>query len=89
MTIEQTVEIPPSRRLFIDVPPEVPTGKALLTLTAISINEDLEYARGIWFNNSVHQEELKEKLGKLRASLCNSAFGSLDGVAYQHQVRME
>ena len=35
MTIEQTVEIPPSRRLTIDVPREIPVGraKAALTLT--------------------------------------------------------
>jgi hypothetical protein len=28
---EQTVEIPPSRRLTIDVPPEVPAGRIILT----------------------------------------------------------
>jgi hypothetical protein len=35
MTIEQTVEIPASRRLIIEVPQEIPTGraKAALTLT--------------------------------------------------------
>ncbi|MDR3147280.1 MAG: hypothetical protein LBU00_02750 [Treponema sp.] len=35
MTIEQTVEIPASRRLVLDLPPEIPVGraKAALTLT--------------------------------------------------------
>ncbi|MDR1932344.1 MAG: hypothetical protein LBQ57_05910 [Spirochaetales bacterium] len=33
MTIEQTVEIPASRRLTIDVPPGVPTGRVVLTFT--------------------------------------------------------
>jgi hypothetical protein len=30
ITIEQTVEIPDSRRLVIDVPPEVPAGRVIL-----------------------------------------------------------
>ncbi|MHC6203018.1 hypothetical protein ACYULU_07475 [Breznakiellaceae bacterium SP9] len=33
MTIEQTVEIPASRRLTIDVPPGVPAGRVVLTFT--------------------------------------------------------
>ena len=33
MTITQTVEIPASRRLTIDVPREVPTGPVILTFT--------------------------------------------------------
>jgi hypothetical protein len=33
MTIEQTVEIPPSHRLTIDVPREVPAGRTILTFT--------------------------------------------------------
>jgi hypothetical protein len=28
MTIEQTIEIPASRRITIEVPPELPAGKA-------------------------------------------------------------
>ena len=33
MTVTQTVEIPESRRLIIDVPREVPTGAAILSFT--------------------------------------------------------
>ena len=33
MTIEQTVEIPPSRRITLDVPPQVPLGTVILTFT--------------------------------------------------------
>jgi len=33
MTITQTVEIPPSRWLSIEVPHEVPTGSVILTFT--------------------------------------------------------
>ncbi|GHV36758.1 hypothetical protein AGMMS49546_02740 [Spirochaetia bacterium] len=33
MTLEQTVEIPASRRLVIDVPREIPAGRVVLTFT--------------------------------------------------------
>ena len=35
MTIEQTIEVPISRRIFLDLPPELPIGKAKLELTII------------------------------------------------------
>jgi hypothetical protein len=35
MTITQTVEIPASRRLIIDVPSEVPLGKTVLAFTPV------------------------------------------------------
>jgi hypothetical protein len=33
MTIEQTVEIPADHRLTIEVPPEIPAGRAILAFT--------------------------------------------------------
>jgi hypothetical protein len=33
MTIEQTIEIPANHRITIEVPPELPTGKAKVELT--------------------------------------------------------
>jgi len=33
MTIEQTIEIPSSRRIFLDLPPELPVGRAMITIT--------------------------------------------------------
>jgi hypothetical protein len=33
MTIEQTVDVPASRRLTLDLPPEIPAGKVILTFT--------------------------------------------------------
>jgi hypothetical protein len=33
MTIEQTIDVPASRRLTLDVPPEIPVGKVILTFT--------------------------------------------------------
>jgi hypothetical protein len=35
MTIEQTIEIPPSHRLVFDLPFELPTGRAKVELTVI------------------------------------------------------
>ena len=92
MIIEQTIEIPPSHRLFWDVPPEVPAGKTIVTFTpasTASANTELEYADEIWADNNARSEELKTKLQDLRGSLGKNAFGGLDGVAYQHRVREE
>jgi hypothetical protein len=38
MTIEQTVEIPANHRLVIEVPPEIPPGRAILAFTLASEN---------------------------------------------------
>jgi len=80
MTIEQTIEIPPSHRLFLDVPPEVPAGKTIITFTTVS---------AVSADNSARSEELKTKLMSLRGSLGKNAFGGLDGIAYQNKVREE
>ena len=40
MTITQTVDIPADRRLIIDVPREVPTGRAVLAFTSASQAEE-------------------------------------------------
>ena len=75
MTIEQTVTIPADRRLFVEVPQEVPAGKAILTYTSVPDG-----------NLTV---ELKTKLQKLQGSLGENAFGGMDGVTYQRKVRTE
>ena len=36
MTIEQTVDIPVSRRITIDVPCEIPVGRAILAFTPVA-----------------------------------------------------
>ena len=33
MIIEQTIEVPASRRITLDVPPQIPVGKVILTFT--------------------------------------------------------
>jgi len=35
MTIEQTINVPASRRIFLDLPSDLPTGKAKIELTII------------------------------------------------------
>ncbi|MDR0496670.1 MAG: hypothetical protein LBH42_03545 [Treponema sp.] len=41
MIIEQTVEIPPDRRLVLDLPLELPVGMAKLELTVIPENQEI------------------------------------------------
>ena len=92
MNIEQTVEIPPSRRLYVDVPPEIPTGKAILTFTPIfaaPVSKEIINAEEIWAYNRTHKEEVAAKLLKLKGSLGKNAFCGLDGIAYQQKVRDE
>jgi hypothetical protein len=89
MTIEQTVEIPNSRQLFVNVPPEFPVGRTILTFTPAVLSKDLEYAKEIGTTNHNHTEELKAKLEKLQGSLGENAFNGMDGIEYQHKVREE
>jgi len=35
MTIEQTIDVPPSRRITLDVPPQIPVGPVILTFTPV------------------------------------------------------
>jgi hypothetical protein len=45
MTIEQTVEVPASRRLIIDVPHEIPEGPAILTFTPKAMAQEQKKER--------------------------------------------
>jgi hypothetical protein len=49
MTIEQTVEIPADHRLYIDVPPYIPEGKATITFSIAPANRDgASQSAGTW-----------------------------------------
>ena len=89
MIVEQTVEIPPSRRLFIEVPPEVPIGRAILTFTPAIANKGFEHTEEIWAHARIPSEELKTRIQKLQGSLDKNAFNGLDGLQYQSKVREE
>jgi len=53
MTIEQTIEIPASHRITLDLPPELPAGKAKIIITpqtekhAANAYETIESLRGL------------------------------------------
>jgi len=89
MIVEQTVDIPTNRQLYINVPPEVPTGRTVLTFIPASAHKDIDSARAIWDSNRINSKELKAKLNSLKGSLKNNSFGSMDGVTYQRNVREE
>ena len=53
MTITQTVEIPPDRRVVLEVPREVPTGSVVLSFTAPAETESItEKLNGYYKNHS-------------------------------------
>ena len=91
MTITQTVDIPESHQLTIDVPREVPTGPAILTFTHASgrlpggsprtIEETLQMAAEK--NADPNRKPLSRHFGKHKG-----IFGG-DGVAYQRAIRDE
>ena len=74
MTMEQTVEIPPSRRLIIDVPLEVPVGWTKLTFTP---------AQDQWSEKATNRKPISRYFGILSPE----TYG--DGVAYQRKLRDE
>jgi hypothetical protein len=39
MTIEQTIEIPDSHRVYLDVPPEIPSGRARIVISILEYSE--------------------------------------------------
>jgi hypothetical protein len=58
MSVTQTVEIPVSHRLTIDVPPEVPAGSVILTFTpASAVKERISEEREIELFR-LHADEL-------------------------------
>ena len=89
MAIEQTVEVPPNRQLFVEVPKEIPVGKTILTFTPVSERNQLEHAKKVWAYNRTHPKEMIAVLQKLQGCLGKNAFAGLDGVAYQRKVRDE
>jgi hypothetical protein len=92
MTIEQTIEIPVSRKIHLDfeAPLSLPVGKAKVALT-VTPDEPLAdgEAAKIWAWNRSHREEVRAKLQRLRGSLSPASFGGMDGVSYQRKVRAE
>ena len=40
MTITQTVDVPASRRIVLEVPPQIPVGRVILTFTPAAVSAD-------------------------------------------------
>jgi hypothetical protein len=75
MTIEQTVEVPVSRQLTIEVPHEIPAGRTILTFTPAPAQ------------NTDAAKRKRDPISKYFGILSPSAYG--DGVAYQRNLRDE
>jgi hypothetical protein len=59
MTITQTVEIPANRRLTIDVPSEVPAGRAILAFTpdSAALSDDVTERLNQYYSGRVNQSD--------------------------------
>jgi hypothetical protein len=61
MTIEQTVEIPDNHRIYFDLPPQIPAGKARIAINILEYPEvdDVEA-----FSNEEEATEFATRLSK-------------------------
>jgi hypothetical protein len=102
MTLEQTVDIPADRRLYLELPETVPSGRTKLILnfealpsqSAAPLKNELspelraamQEAEEKWRYNKAHREEINAFRGCLKDS---PIWDNLDGVAYQRKIRDE
>ena len=77
MSVTQTVEIPADHRLTIDVPREIPAGKAVLTFTPASVQKSAEKAA----------DPARKPISEYFGILSPGVYG--DGAAYQRNIRDE
>jgi len=71
MTITQTVEIPADRRITLEVPREVPTGRAIIAFTPMAEAESItDKLNGYYKNhNSRLDDDLKSASYRLLAEV--------------------
>jgi hypothetical protein len=100
MSVTQTVDIPANHRLTIDVPREIPMGRAILTFTPTSVqrSQDQRYDATLLPGGSYNtvKEALQaaaEKAADPHRKPISRLFGKHkgifggDGVAYQRAIR--
>jgi hypothetical protein len=62
MTIEQTVEIPDNRRIYIDIPPQIPTGRVRIAINILDYPKTSTAIEA--FNNEAEATEFATRLSK-------------------------
>ena len=97
MTIEQIVEIPASRQITLEVPPEIPPGKTILTFTPaaaqkhntseISGSNPRSAAEALKMANERAIDSNRKPISRLFGKHKGILGG--DGVAYQRAIRDE
>jgi len=91
--MQQTVDIPVDKKLYLELPRDIPANceqiQVELKLITKEVIPAMKEAEKIWFYNRTYPEELKAKLQKLRGCLPKTAFGGMGGVSYQNKIREE
>ncbi|GHV70375.1 hypothetical protein AGMMS49928_17900 [Spirochaetia bacterium] len=81
MTIEQTVEIPASHRLMIDVPRDIPTGRTILAFTPAPVGEDIGMDGECHMDHTPNAETaaaIREGRAMMRGEIPSPTFHSLE-----------
>jgi hypothetical protein len=91
MEVSQTVEVPPSRRLVIDVPQEIPEGLVILTFTPApdsKVNSGYQAAgKAVKMTAELANIPNRKSISQYFGILSPNTYG--DGVDYQRNLRDE